>query len=106
MTEKTRICFRDALYRLADNSKGNHVTQSQDRDLAIEEPSSWADHDETTRYIICVFFLIFISLHLSSFPMDFKVPFILSTTSSNQSLPRTLSWKQSVESDKAQSITL
>lgn len=49
LTEKTRICFRDALYRLADNSKGNHVTQSQDRDLAIEEPSSWADHDETTR---------------------------------------------------------
>ncbi|KAK9912589.1 hypothetical protein M0R45_036447 [Rubus argutus] len=29
LTEKTRICFRDALYRLADNSKGNHVTQAK-----------------------------------------------------------------------------
>ncbi|XP_061997077.1 protein LNK3-like isoform X1 [Rosa rugosa] len=49
LTKKTRICFRDALYRLADNSKGNPVSQSQDGDLAVEELSSWAAHDETTR---------------------------------------------------------
>lgn len=51
LNEKTRICFRDALYRLANNSKGNLATQSQDGDQAseIEEPSSWAAQDETIR---------------------------------------------------------
>ncbi|XP_050385608.1 protein LNK3 [Argentina anserina] len=49
LTEKTRICIRDALYRLADNSKGSHVTHDQDGDLANEKLSSWAVHDETAR---------------------------------------------------------
>lgn len=54
LNEKTRICFRDALYRLANNSKGNLATQSQDGDQASEiaEPSSWTAQDETIRYIV------------------------------------------------------
>ncbi|CAN6567080.1 unnamed protein product [Malus baccata var. baccata] len=51
LNEKTRICFRDSLYRLANNSKENHATQSQDGDEAMENEnaSSWTAQDETVR---------------------------------------------------------
>ncbi|KAB2594835.1 hypothetical protein D8674_030285 [Pyrus ussuriensis x Pyrus communis] len=51
LNEKTRICFRDSLYRLANNSKENQATQSQDGDEAMENenPSSWTAQDETVR---------------------------------------------------------
>ncbi|XP_048325631.1 protein LNK4 isoform X2 [Ziziphus jujuba] len=50
LTETTRICVRDSLYRLAKSSKQQHSTaHSQDEDLKTEIPSSWTAHAETTR---------------------------------------------------------
>ncbi|KAK9266996.1 hypothetical protein L1049_021390 [Liquidambar formosana] len=49
LTEQTRICFRDSLYRLANNSKQHTITQSQNRDLALEKPPTSTVHDETSR---------------------------------------------------------
>uniref|UniRef100_A0A5B6YKC3 Protein LNK3 n=1 Tax=Davidia involucrata TaxID=16924 RepID=A0A5B6YKC3_DAVIN len=49
LTEKTRICFRDALYRLAENSKQHAANQSQNRDLVLEKPPPLTVHDETFR---------------------------------------------------------
>ncbi|XP_024021115.1 uncharacterized protein LOC21406716 [Morus notabilis] len=49
LTEKTRICFRDALYRLANNSKQHHMTQNQDGDLCVGIPPLWTPNHETTR---------------------------------------------------------
>ncbi|KAA8537349.1 hypothetical protein F0562_026964 [Nyssa sinensis] len=51
LTEKTRICFRDALYRLAENSKQHAENQSQNRDLILEEPPPSTVHDETFRLV-------------------------------------------------------
>ncbi|XAR54481.1 hypothetical protein NMG60_11029626 [Bertholletia excelsa] len=46
---KTRICFRDALYRLATNSK-QHLMNSQNGNLNPESlPPSTAIHDQTPR---------------------------------------------------------
>lgn len=47
LSEKTRICFRDALYRLAKNSQQQMVID--DQDLTPEEPPPLTDHDETLR---------------------------------------------------------
>ncbi|XP_062174279.1 protein LNK3 isoform X1 [Alnus glutinosa] len=50
LTEKTRICFRDSLYRLAKNSKQHHLaTQKQDIHLAMEKAPPWTAPDTTTR---------------------------------------------------------
>ncbi|KAE8038440.1 hypothetical protein FH972_010951 [Carpinus fangiana] len=50
LTEKTRICFRDALYRLAKNSKQHLLaTQKKDGYLAIEEAPPWTAPDTTMR---------------------------------------------------------
>ncbi|KAL5570300.1 hypothetical protein UlMin_026875, partial [Ulmus minor] len=46
-TEKTRICFRDSLYRLANNSKQHDMTSDQDEDLCVEVPHSWTHNTET-----------------------------------------------------------
>ncbi|PON98736.1 hypothetical protein TorRG33x02_053510 [Trema orientale] len=47
LTEKTRISFRDALYRLANNSKQHHMRQNKDGELSVENPSLWALDTET-----------------------------------------------------------
>ncbi|RDY03741.1 Protein LNK3, partial [Mucuna pruriens] len=48
-TEGTRICFRDALYRLARNTEQQHAMVDQDEDLNIQKPIPHTDHDETMR---------------------------------------------------------
>ncbi|KAJ7949393.1 protein LNK3-like isoform X1 [Quillaja saponaria] len=48
-TEETRICFRDALYRLARNSKQQQIAEHQDGCCATQEAIPWTDHSETTR---------------------------------------------------------
>lgn len=40
LNEKTRICFRDALYRLAKNSKQNTTAHTQSGDMAFEKPQT------------------------------------------------------------------
>ncbi|GMN55563.1 hypothetical protein TIFTF001_024677 [Ficus carica] len=49
MSEKTRICFRDALYRLAKSSKQHQMTQNQDGDPCVGIPFSWTPDPETAR---------------------------------------------------------
>ncbi|XP_015581370.1 protein LNK3 [Ricinus communis] len=44
LTDKTRICFRDALYRLAKNSRQNVVTKNQNGNLQLAI-SQWTDQD-------------------------------------------------------------
>ncbi|KAF7836222.1 protein LNK3-like isoform X1 [Senna tora] len=48
-TEKTRLCFRDALYRLARNTTQQHVVQDQDGDLNMQREMAQTDHNETVR---------------------------------------------------------
>ncbi|TKY49739.1 hypothetical protein E2542_SST27182 [Spatholobus suberectus] len=48
-TERARICFRDALYRLARNTEQQHVIVDQDEDLNIQKAMPHADHNETVR---------------------------------------------------------
>ncbi|XP_061366704.1 protein LNK3-like isoform X2 [Gastrolobium bilobum] len=49
-TEKTRICFRDALYRLARNTKQQHdVVEDLDGDLNMQQSMPQAVHNETLR---------------------------------------------------------
>ncbi|XP_061366729.1 protein LNK3-like isoform X2 [Gastrolobium bilobum] len=49
-TEKTRICFRDALYRLARNTKlRHHVVEDLDGDLNMQQSMLQAVHNETLR---------------------------------------------------------
>ncbi|KAH8522733.1 hypothetical protein H0E87_003395 [Populus deltoides] len=43
LNDKTRICFRDALYRLASNSKQHPIKQDQNGDLSIETPGTGED---------------------------------------------------------------
>ncbi|XP_028799019.1 protein LNK1-like isoform X2 [Neltuma alba] len=49
-TDKTRICFRDALYRLAGNTKQQHAVQDQNVELNIERTTPQSDHREIRRY--------------------------------------------------------
>lgn len=46
LTEETRICFRDSLYRLADNSKHHDACQS--RNTMPDQDSTWFSEEETT----------------------------------------------------------
>lgn len=46
--EKTRICFRDALHRLARNTR--HVAQDLDGDLNMHQTVADSDYNEITRY--------------------------------------------------------
>uniref|UniRef100_A0A0R0KCM3 Protein LNK3 n=1 Tax=Glycine max TaxID=3847 RepID=A0A0R0KCM3_SOYBN len=48
-TERTRICFRDALYRLARNTEEQHVMLDQNEDLNIQKAIPHTDHNETMR---------------------------------------------------------
>ncbi|CAN4111361.1 unnamed protein product [Withania somnifera] len=45
LTEQTRICFRDSLYRLADNSKHD---SRQSRNPRPDQDSTWFSEKETT----------------------------------------------------------
>ncbi|CAK9133667.1 unnamed protein product [Ilex paraguariensis] len=49
LTEKTRLCFRDALYRLAENSKQDKVIHKQDEELLLEKHSQSMSSHETFR---------------------------------------------------------
>ncbi|KAG6628373.1 protein LNK3 [Carya illinoinensis] len=50
LTEKTRICFRDALYRLAKNSKQHDMaTEREAGYVDMEKPPPWTPHDMTMR---------------------------------------------------------
>lgn len=46
LTEETRICFRDSLYRLADNSKHDDACQS--RNAMPDQDSKWFREEERT----------------------------------------------------------
>ncbi|KAL2945828.1 hypothetical protein AAZX31_U026200 [Glycine max] len=48
-TKRTRICFRDALYRLARNTEEQHVMLDQNEDLNIQKAIPHTDHNETMR---------------------------------------------------------
>ncbi|KAJ1413472.1 hypothetical protein SESBI_19547 [Sesbania bispinosa] len=48
-TEKTRLCFRDALYRLARNTKQHHVVEDLDGGLNMQPEMPWAVHNEILR---------------------------------------------------------
>ncbi|KAJ1432585.1 hypothetical protein SESBI_06551 [Sesbania bispinosa] len=50
LTEGDRICFRDALYRLARNAEQQHLLQDQDGDLNMQKAMPNTDHNETVRY--------------------------------------------------------
>ncbi|KAL9407143.1 hypothetical protein Peur_004115 [Populus x canadensis] len=43
LNDKTRICFRDALYRLASNSKQHPIKQDQNGDVSMETPGTGED---------------------------------------------------------------
>lgn len=45
LTEETRICFRDSLYRLAGNSKHDAC---QSRNAMPDQDSTWFNEEETT----------------------------------------------------------
>lgn len=49
LPEKTRICFRDALFRLAKNSERLSVSPIQNGDLALEKLHPLTVDDETLR---------------------------------------------------------
>uniref|UniRef100_A0A5B6YK64 Uncharacterized protein n=2 Tax=Davidia involucrata TaxID=16924 RepID=A0A5B6YK64_DAVIN len=51
LTDRTRICFRDGLYRLAENSKQHAVNQSHNGVFISEKPPSSTIHDETYRLV-------------------------------------------------------
>lgn len=51
LTKKTRTCFRDALYRLAENSKQHTANPSQNGDLILEEHVPMMGDDETSRLV-------------------------------------------------------
>ncbi|KAJ1399758.1 hypothetical protein SESBI_30061 [Sesbania bispinosa] len=51
LTEGARICFRDALYRLARNAEQQHLLQDQDGDLNMQKAMPNTEHNETVRYI-------------------------------------------------------
>ncbi|PNX97647.1 hypothetical protein L195_g020880 [Trifolium pratense] len=48
-TDKTRISFRDALYRLARDTKQQLVVDDLDGDVSMQEPMPWAVHNESLR---------------------------------------------------------
>ncbi|OAY53349.1 protein LNK3 [Manihot esculenta] len=48
LTEKTRICFRDAFYRLAQNSRQHVPTQNQNGNLSMETPP-WTSQEDKMR---------------------------------------------------------
>ncbi|KAJ7982385.1 protein LNK3-like isoform X1 [Quillaja saponaria] len=48
-TEKTRISFRDALYRLAGNSKEQQIVENQEGCFTTQKTMPWTDHNETMR---------------------------------------------------------
>ncbi|KAF8396273.1 hypothetical protein HHK36_017888 [Tetracentron sinense] len=50
LTQKTRICFRDALYRLAKNSEQHMIIQSQSGQITLDEPALSTVHDQTLRF--------------------------------------------------------
>ncbi|KAI5600510.1 hypothetical protein BDE02_01G029400 [Populus trichocarpa] len=64
LNDKTRICFRDALYRLASNSKQHPIEQDQNGDLSMETPGTGEDEKMGYLHNICLmliplfFFLI------------------------------------------------
>lgn len=47
--DKTRIHFRDALYRLARDTKHQHVAEDLDGDVSMQEAMPWAVHNEALR---------------------------------------------------------
>ncbi|KAI9112829.1 hypothetical protein K1719_016146 [Acacia pycnantha] len=47
---KTRICFRDALYRLARNTQQQHVVQDHNVDLSTQRTAPQTDCSKATRY--------------------------------------------------------
>ncbi|BAT92738.1 hypothetical protein LR48_Vigan05g088600 [Vigna angularis] len=48
-TERTRLCFRDALYRLARNTEQHHEMLDQNEDPNILKPRPHRDHNDITR---------------------------------------------------------
>ncbi|RYQ86573.1 hypothetical protein Ahy_B10g106237 [Arachis hypogaea] len=48
-TEKTRICFRDALYRLARNNEHQHSVQDQEKDVDMKNVMLHMDQNQTMR---------------------------------------------------------
>ncbi|XP_054814141.1 protein LNK3-like isoform X2 [Prosopis cineraria] len=48
-SDKTRICFRDALYRLAGNTKQQHVVQDMDENLDMQRTTPQTDHSAMMR---------------------------------------------------------
>ncbi|XXG50639.1 hypothetical protein AAC387_Pa02g4608 [Persea americana] len=51
LNQKTRICFRDALYRLAKSSRERHPADHSSAELIVEEPSVSSVQDERSRYV-------------------------------------------------------
>ncbi|OMP08252.1 hypothetical protein COLO4_06637 [Corchorus olitorius] len=50
LSDKTRICFRDAFYRLAKNTKQNHIAPNQQENLYVQtHPPMWTISEEKTR---------------------------------------------------------
>ncbi|XXG50638.1 hypothetical protein AAC387_Pa02g4608 [Persea americana] len=49
LNQKTRICFRDALYRLAKSSRERHPADHSSAELIVEEPSVSSVQDERSR---------------------------------------------------------
>lgn len=47
--DKTRIHFRDALYRLARDTKHQNVVEDLDGDVSMQEAMPWAVHNEALR---------------------------------------------------------
>nr|KYP40145.1 hypothetical protein KK1_038514 [Cajanus cajan] len=48
-TDRTRICFRDALYRLARNTEQQHTMLDHDEELNIQKEKPHADQNEAMR---------------------------------------------------------
>jgi hypothetical protein len=59
-TDKTRISFRDALYRLARDTKQQLVVDDLDGDVSMQEPMPWAVHNESLRYMIYICCIILV----------------------------------------------
>eukprot|EP00268_Persea_americana_P044435 TRINITY_DN4492_c0_g1_i2.p1 TRINITY_DN4492_c0_g1~~TRINITY_DN4492_c0_g1_i2.p1 ORF type:complete len:301 (-),score=67.92 TRINITY_DN4492_c0_g1_i2:212-1114(-) len=49
LNQRTRICFRDALYRLAKSSRERHPADHSSAELIVEEPSVSSVQDERSR---------------------------------------------------------
>ncbi|XP_052111157.1 protein LNK4 isoform X2 [Arachis duranensis] len=61
-TEKTRICFRDALYRLARNNEHQHSVQDQEKDVDMKNVMLHMDQNQTVSLLDRLLSALFISI--------------------------------------------